>query len=60
MTNSPNIRIPMEDHEEAERIAIKITAKKQKIITKNEVIKKAIKIGLKELSKENDGCKSKI
>jgi len=52
MSNSPNIRMPLEDHEEAERIALKISLKEQKITTKNEVMKKALKIGLGRLRDE--------
>jgi len=52
MANSPNIRIPMEDHEEAEAIALMKSAKDQKIISKNEVLKLAVKAGLKQLREE--------
>jgi len=55
MASSPNIRIPIEDHETAEKIAVKMTAKKQQVISKNEVLKEAVKIGLKELNKKYAG-----
>ena len=53
MASSPNIRIPLEDHEEAEKIALIISANKQKLTSKNAVMKKAIKIGLEILREEN-------
>lgn len=59
MANSPNIRIPLEDHEEAEKIALMISANKQKLTSKNAVIKKAVKIGLEILREENGTDKKK-
>lgn len=46
MANSPNIRIPLEDHEEAEKLALLKSAETQKLTTKNAIIKEAVKIGL--------------
>lgn len=60
MSNSPNIRMPLEDHEDAERIALKISLKEQKITTKNEVMKKALKIGLGKLKDEYEITNGKI
>ena len=57
MANSPNIRIPLEDHQEAEQLALKITAKEREITSKNEVIKKAVKLGLSELRKKYGNTK---
>jgi hypothetical protein len=58
MANSQNVRIQIEDHEEGTRLALIISASKQVITTKNDVLRIAIKLGLKEL--DNEYSKNKI
>lgn len=49
MAISKPVRVPLEMHEDAETIAIKLTAKENTIVSKTDVIKRALEIGLKQL-----------
>jgi len=60
MANSPAVRIPLELHEEAERIALMKSAADQVLISKNEVLKLAVELGLKQIrSKYEKTAKSR-
>ena len=49
MAITKTIRVPEDMIEEAETIAITLTAKEQALITKNDVIRRALRIGYKQL-----------
>ncbi len=52
MAISRPVRIPEESHELAEKLALIATQKKQKIITKNDILKEAVEIGLLTIEKK--------
>lgn len=52
MALSRPMRIPEECHEKGEELALKATLKRSKITTKNDILKEAIEIGLKELERK--------
>lgn len=53
------IRVPEELIEEAETIAISLTATENALITKNDVIRRALKIGYKQLKTGNHKIRNK-
>lgn len=58
MATSPNIRIAMELHERAEKIALLKSANDQKIINKNEVLRLAVELGLETLEQKYGNSKT--
>ena len=51
MAISRPVRIPEEFHDKAEELAIKATAKRKAIVSKNEILKEATRLGLIELER---------